>query len=157
MAENRVIGRDGGLPWRLPADMRRFKHLTMGHPIVMGRRTYDTLPGPLSGRRNVIVTRSPAYHPAGIEVVHSFDAALDHLEARDEVFIAGGEQIYRLALPQADRIYLTLVHAVIEGDTRFPPFAIDTWRLVEDLRFAADERHGYDFSFRRYERRATTR
>jgi dihydrofolate reductase len=152
MAENRVIGRDGGLPWRLPNDMRRFKQLTMGHPVVMGRRTFETLAAPLTGRRNIVVSRSPSYRPGGAEVVASFEAALALAAGAAEVFVAGGEQVYRLALPHAHRIYLTVVHAELEGDARFPPLDSGDWRLVEDVRHTRDANHAYAYSFQRFER-----
>lgn len=154
MAENRVIGRADALPWHLPRDMRHFKRLTVGHTVVMGRRTFETLPAPLSDRRNVVLTRDPAYRRSGVDVVHTLDAALAAAAGSDEVFVAGGAAIYRLALPVADRIHLTVVHATVPGDTDFPDFSMEEWRLVEDLRFAADARHAFACSFRRYERRA---
>lgn len=152
MAENRVIGREDSLPWHLPTDMRRFKRLTTGHSVVMGRKTYDTLSGPLPQRRNLVITRNASYEAAGAEVFHSLQDAMAAVAGDDEVFIAGGEAIYCLALPHADRIYLTVVHAVIPGDTYFPEFHMDEWCLEEDLRHHADERHAYPFSFRRYTR-----
>lgn len=154
MAENRVIGRADALPWHLPRDMRRFKRLTVGHTVVMGRRTFETLPAPLSDRRNVVLTRDRTYRRSGVEIVHTLDAALAAAAGPDEVFVAGGAAIYRLALPIAHRIHLTVVHATVPGDTDFPDFSMEEWRLVEDLRFAADARHAYAYSFRRYERRA---
>ena len=148
-----MIGRDGALPWRLPRDMGRFQRLTTGHAVVMGRRTWETLAEPLSGRRNIVLTRNPTYRAAGADVADELAAALALVGDGDEVFIAGGEAVYRLALEHADRIYLTVVHAVVEGDTRFPVFDIESWRLVDDLRFQSDERHSFSFSFRLYERR----
>lgn len=153
MAENRVIGRGDALPWRLPRDMRRFKRQTTGHAVIMGRRTFETLPAPLPDRHNVVLTSAPAYPRAGVEVARSLDAALENLAGDEEVFVVGGAEIYRLALPIADRIYLTVVHATVPGDTFFPEFTMEDWRLVEDLRFAADARHAFACSFRLYERR----
>lgn len=152
VAENGIIGRGDGLPWRLPADMRHFKELTIGHAVVMGRKTFDTLPRPLGDRRNVVVTRDPGYQPAGADVVHSIEDALQLLSGDEEVFIAGGGEIYRLALPYATRLYLTVVHAAFDGDTRFPDLNLDEWKLVESERHEADERHATAFSFVLYER-----
>lgn len=148
-----MIGRAGTLPWHLPADMRRFRELTTGHAVIMGRRTYDTLGRPLPERRNLVVTRSTTYHPAGVEIVHTIDGAFARVADDPEVYVAGGGEIYRIALPVADRIYLTVVHAIFEGDARFPEFTMDEWRLAEDLRFPSDARHAVAYSFRRYERR----
>jgi len=154
MAENRVIGRDSALPWHLPRDMRRFKELTTGHAVIMGRKTYDTLGKPLPNRRNVVITRNRSYGVPGVEVFHTLDDALCAVTAPDEVFIAGGAEIYALALPRVDRIYLTVVHAWLDGDTYFPGFTVGDWRLVEDIRYQSDEKHRYPYSFRLYQRRA---
>lgn len=157
MAENRVIGRDGALPWRLPRDMRRFKDLTTGHPVIMGRRTYDTLPRPLPNRRNLIITRDTSYEAPGAEVFHRLDDALAASSADEEVFVAGGQEVYQLAFPRADRVYLTVVHTILDGDTFFPPFDMDDWHLDEDIRFQADDTHLFPCSFRLYTRRLTNR
>jgi len=156
MAENRVIGRDGRLPWRLPDDLRRFKRLTLGHPVVMGRKTWDTMNGPLVGRRNIVVTRNPHLRIQGADVVHGLDQALQLTRGENEVFIAGGEQIYAAALPIADRLYLTIVHTTTDGDARFPSFPIDEWTLVEEHRHDGDEHHAYPFTFRTFDRRRST-
>jgi dihydrofolate reductase len=153
MAENRVIGSGNALPWRLPRDMKRFKHLTMGHTVVMGRTTYETLDGPLPGRRNVVLSRDPSRSYEGADVVTTLDEALSLAGDDDEVFVAGGAEIYRLALPRADRIYLTVVHAEVAGDTIFPPFDESEWDLQADERCDRDEHHAHAFSFRIYERR----
>lgn len=153
MAENRVIGRDNALPWRLPSDMKHFKELTIGHTVIMGRKTYDSMGQPLVERRNVVISRDPSLAYDGAEVVSSLDDALGLAAGEDEVFVAGGGEIYRLALPRADRIYLTVVHTAVEGDTHFPEFDMEEWRLAEDVRHESDERHQYGFSFRLYRRR----
>ena len=152
-SSNRVIGKNAGLPWYLPADLKFFKELTLGHAIVMGRRTYETIGRPLPGRRNVVVTRQTGLKFEGIEVVHSLREAMDLLKGETEVFIAGGGEIYRRALDLADRIYLTLIHAEIEGDTWFPEFDESAWELVERTDRRADEKNRYDYSFLVYERR----
>jgi dihydrofolate reductase len=121
MAENRVIGLNGMIPWDISDDRRRFRELTMGHPIIMGRKTFESIGRPLPGRRNIILSRRPGYRAEGCCVVHSFaDALLTSADA-DEVFICGGEELYRMALPLANRIYLTVFHRFCAGDVFFPP------------------------------------
>jgi dihydrofolate reductase len=126
-AENGVIGRDGGLPWHLPDDLRRFKALTMGAPMIMGRRTFESLPGLLPGRRHIVLTRDPAWAGEGAERAGSVAEALA-LAGEPRVSVIGGAEIFRLFLPIADRIELTEVHAQIEGDTLLPPFDRAHWR-----------------------------
>ena len=155
MSQNRVIGRDGSLPWHLPTDLARFKSITTGHTVIMGRKTFESVGKPLPNRRTIIITRNNDYQCADVFIAHSLDEALDHAAHEDEVFILGGETVYRIALPRADRLYLTIIHATIEGDTYFPNLDFDDWKLVEDERHESDERHAYAFSFRRYERAST--
>ena len=155
MSQNRVIGRDGSLPWHLPTDLARFKSITTGHTVIMGRKTYESVGKPLPNRRTIIITRNNDYQCADVFIAHSLDEALDHAAHEDEIFILGGETVYRIALPRADRLYLTIIHATIEGDTYFPNLDFDDWKLVEDERHEIDERHAYAFSFRRYERTST--
>lgn len=153
MAENRVIGRGNDLPWHLPADLRRFKALTTGHVILMGRRTFESIGRPLPRRRSVVISRNPDYRAAGAEVVGSLDEALARAAGEDEVFVIGGAAIFAAALPRADRIYLTLVHARPPGEVRFPPLDEAEWVVAEEEDHPADERHRWPFTFRRYERR----
>jgi len=120
MAENRVIGRGPEIPWDLPDDRRRFREITWGHPLVMGRKTFETLGGPLSGRENIVLTRDRSYRAEGCLVVHGRDEVLVRAGDADEVFICGGEEVYREFLPLADRIYLTVLHREVEGDVLFP-------------------------------------
>ena len=152
MAENRVIGRDGGLPWRLPDDLRHFKELTVDHTVIMGRRTFEEIKRPLDNRRNVVITRNKEFRPHGITVVPSLKEALALGATENEVFIIGGGEIFAKAMPLADRIYLTLVHAQVEGDTFFPVFETSAWALSSEEFHPADERHEYSFTFRRYDR-----
>ena len=152
MSRNRVIGKGGALPWRLPADLRRFKHLTTGHPVIMGRRTYDSIGRPLPDRETIVISRDPGFRPDGAVVVATLDAALSHANGTGDVFIAGGGQIYELAVPGADRLDLTIVHATLDGDTFFPTIDPAAWMLADDERFEADERHEYGYSFRTYQR-----
>jgi len=128
VAENGVIGRDGDLPWRIPADLKFFKETTIGHPIVMGRKTHQSIGRALPGRANIVITRDPGFAGDDISVVSDFDAALRAAGEADEVMVIGGAQIYELALPRADRIYLTEVHVAAEGETRFPDLDHDVWR-----------------------------
>lgn len=161
MSRNRVIGRKGQLPWHLPTDLERFKARTMGHAVIMGRKTWEGIPEkfrPLPGRSNIVITRERSYRAAGATVVHALDEALNaarQAHPRDEeLFIAGGAEIYRLALPVADRIDLTLVDTTIaDGDAFFPEFEADSaWRLVREESHSADDRHAFGFAFREYER-----
>lgn len=152
VARNGVIGRAGRLPWRLPADLRRFRRLTWGRPVIMGRRTFLAIGRPLPGRRNIVLSRNPAFRPAGVEVAGSFADALALAGAAPEVFVIGGEEVYREALARADRLYLTCVDAEVEGDVRFPAVDLRRWRLVEEEAHPADGEHPYPFVFRVYER-----
>ena len=152
MAENRVIGRGNVLPWRLPADVKRFKALTMGHPVIMGRKTYDTMGKPLPGRRNIVLTRDRRWSSPGVEVTHDLAEALALVTGDRLVFVAGGAEIYQLALSRANRLDLTVVHATVDGDAFFPEFSPPEWTLVEDEMHAVDDRHAFPFSFQRYER-----
>ncbi len=147
MAENRVIGRDGGLPWRLPADMSRFRALTMGKPIVMGRRTHESIGRALDGRRNIVVSRRPDYRVPGCTVAPSFEAALEAASGAAEVAVVGGAGLYEQALPVAARIHLTLVHARVDGDVRFPRIDPAAWREVSRTERRADARNRHDVSF----------
>ncbi|WP_119278071.1 dihydrofolate reductase [Calidithermus roseus] len=159
MAENRVIGRDNTLPWRLPNDLKRFRRLTMGHPVIMGRKTYESIGKPLPGRTNIVVTRTPGYSAPGCMVVGSLEAALRVAEAAPhdparprETFVIGGAELYAQALPLADRIHLTLVHAEVAGDTFFPAFDQSVWREVSRERHEPDDQHAYAYSFVTLER-----
>lgn len=156
VAENRVIGRNGALPWRLPDDLRRFKQRTGGHVVIMGRRTFESLDGPLPNRPAIVVSRSRDLDTGEATRAFSLDEAIELARDRgeQEVFILGGAEIYALALPLADRLELTVVHAEVEGDTLFPEFDLAGWTITEDDRHEADDRHEYPFSFRRYERAA---
>lgn len=129
VADNGVIGKDGALPWRIPADLRHFRERTMGHHVVMGRKTWASIGRPLPGRTNVVVTRDPQLRIDGCTVVGSLAAAIALAEAAGEtvVFVIGGGELYREALPRADRIHLTRVHADVDGDVRFPPLPPAQW------------------------------
>jgi dihydrofolate reductase len=152
LSENRVIGRCGQLPWRLSADLRRFKRLTMGHHIVMGRKTWDAIGRPLPGRTSIVMTRDPGFDLPQVLVARSLEDVRRLATADDEVFFIGGGEIYRQALPYIDRIYMTLVHARVDGDTVFPELDPDQWRLIETDSGQADERNEYDYTFLTYDR-----
>jgi len=156
LARNRVIGQDNRLPWRLPADLRQFKALTLGHPVVMGRRTYESirsaLGGPLPGRDNVVVTRDPDYAAPGCTIAGSLDAALAAAQGAEEVFVIGGEQLYREALPIADRLQLTEIDADFEGDAWFPELAANAWRVASRDPHAPGAGFAHPYAFVVYER-----
>jgi len=156
MARNGVIGRDGTLPWHLPADLKRFRAITMGKPIVMGRRTHESIGRPLPGRRNIVLSREPGYRAAGCEVFATLDAALAALADSDEVMIVGGAALYAEALPHAYRLYLTEVDAAPEGDVHFPAFDSHAWREVACEAHAADEQNEHSYRFRVLERLSRT-
>ena len=149
-AENRVIGRDGGLPWRLPDDLRRFQQLTIGHAILMGRRTWESIGRVLPGRRSVVVTRATIDVP-GVETYTSLAAALAAVAEDPEPFVIGGEALYAAALPNATRIQRTRIHAEIEGDAFFPEVDWRDWRLVAEEAHPADARHAHAFTFETWE------
>jgi len=141
---NRVIGRDGGMPWHLPSDLRRFRELTTGHTVVMGRRTYESLPDafrPLPGRRNVVLSSDPAYRADGAEVVRDLDAAL-----AGGCFVIGGGAVYAQALPHAQRVYATELEAEVDGDTRFPQLPAEEWHCVERGERIVEGGHAYRFT-----------
>ena len=147
MADNRVIGQGNRLPWHLPADLRHFKALTVGKPIIMGRRTWESLPGLLPDRPHIVVTRNPAYRAEGCTVAHSVEEALAAAGDVPEVMIVGGADFYAEMLPHADRIYLTLVHAQLEGDAFFPEYDPAEWEQLEREDHAPDERNPCPYSF----------
>lgn len=154
VADNGVIGRDNDLPWRLSADLQRFKTLTMGHHLLMGRKTFASLGRALPGRTMVVISRGQPSLPAGVRLAHSLDEAVEMARSNgdDEAFVAGGAEIYAQALPTADRLYLTRVHTSCEGDTLFPAWEQDEWRQVSREDRPADDRNAHPYSFLVYER-----
>jgi dihydrofolate reductase len=156
VAENGVIGRGNDLPWRLSADLRRFKQLTMGHAVIMGRKTWESIGRPLPGRRMIVVTRQTDFQAEGVELAASLPIACGIAAAANavEAFLIGGAEIYRQALPLADRLYLTRVHAAVAGDKYFPAYDAGEWRLASAESFRADEKNNYDTTFEIYERTA---
>ena len=152
VAENGVIGRDGKLPWHLPDDFRWFKAQTLGKPVVMGRKTWESLGRALPGRHNIVLTRQSGYAAPGTTVVHTAEAALGAAGDAEEVMVIGGGDVFEMFLPRATRVYLTRVDAVVEGDARFPELVEADWRLMSREHRRADARHRYDFEFCVYER-----
>jgi dihydrofolate reductase len=147
VSENGVIGRDGGLPWHLPADLKHFRAVTMDHSILMGRKTHASIGRPLPGRRNLILSRDHGYRAEGCLVVNSMDAALQTAGPEEELMVVGGEALYRLTLPLAQRIYLTRVHAVFEGSVRFPALQVSDWKESRREDYRADAKNPYHYSF----------
>jgi dihydrofolate reductase len=150
MDEKGGIGKDNRLPWHLSDDLKRFKTLTMGHHIIMGRRTYESIGKPLPGRTNIVITRNPNYKAEGCIVAHSLGEALDIARDRgeDEVFVTGGREIFARALETADRIYLTCVHAEVPADVYFPDFDEDEWFERDSKYYPANEKNDYAFSMK---------
>jgi len=149
---NNVIGFQGHLPWRLSSDLKRFKALTMGKPIVMGRKTYESIGRPLPGRQNIVVTRNPDYVAEGCDVVSSVDAAIQAAGDAEEIMIIGGSHIYEAFLPRAHRIYLTRVQAELEGDAYLPKFNDDDWQETVVEEYTSDESNDHNVIFSILER-----
>lgn len=148
MADNRVIGIENRLPWKLPGDMKWFRQHTLGKPVIMGRKTWESFGGkPLPERSNIVITRDAGYTAPGALVVHDIDAALTAAGDAEEVMIIGGESFYRQMLPLAHRLYLTRVHCEPEGDAWFPEFDETQWRVVEQVDNKADEKNPFDYTF----------
>lgn len=152
ISENYVIGREGQLPWHLSADLKRFKKLTMGHHIVMGRKTYDSIGRQLPGRTSVVLTRQTDWSVEGVLTATGLETALELAGDDEEVFIIGGSQIYQLALPLVERLYVTRVQASVSGDTYFPEITSEQWQLEQTDSFSADEKNDHDYSFLVYSR-----
>ena len=153
MAENRTIGRAGDLPWRISADLKQFKELTVGHPVIMGRNTFQSIGRPLADRTNIIITRNREFETDGVEITHSLDSALDlgrdiaiH-NGVDDVMVAGGGAIYAIALAEANRVYMTEVHRAYDGDTVFPELDDNIWQVISRERHEPETHNGPAFSF----------
>lgn len=153
VSDNDVIGRDNKLPWRQSTDLKRFKALTLGHHLLMGRKTYASLDMELAGRTLVIITRDESFQPDGVLVANSIDAAIDLASLDEEIFIGGGGQIFEQSMHRADRMYITRVHVEVEGDAFFPEFDdVTEWTLVDAEHHEADAKNQYPYSFLTYER-----
>jgi len=156
MGENRAIGFKGQIPWRLPADFKWFKDHTMGHSVIMGSKTFESMGKPLSSRTNIVLTRDADYVAEGSLVAHTINEAIEiakRMPGSDEIFICGGGQVYALALPLADAMYLTEVHSTFEGDAFFPEFDEDEWELAAVEKHQKDEKNAFDFDFLTYRRK----
>lgn len=152
VADNGVIGRGGTLPWRLSSDLQRFKKLTWGSPLIMGRRTYDSIGKPLPGRTSIVLTHRPLAPTADLLTATSLDEALQLAGAAPEAFVIGGHAVFAAALPRADRLYWTAVHAAVDGDVSFPTVDWSDWQLVEQTDLPADDRNEYPTTYQVYNR-----
>ncbi|MFY0640787.1 MAG: type 3 dihydrofolate reductase [Bermanella sp.] len=157
-AQNRVVGIDNKLPWHLPEDLKYFKRCTSGKAIIMGRKTFDSIGRPLPNRTNIVISRNPEFNVNGVKVVSTLDEAIElakavnEINGIDEIMVIGGATIYELTLPLADRLYLTHVHANVEGDAYFPEVDFSSWHEVERADYSASETNPYDYSFVVYEK-----
>jgi dihydrofolate reductase len=154
-SENNVIGKDNQLPWHLPNDLKYFKNLTWGMPILMGRKTFDSIGKPLPGRKSIVITRNNDWQHAGVTVVHSIDEAIQQAIAFGvkEIFVIGGAEIFQSSLPSANRIYLTRIHHQFDGDVFFPEVSIKEWNLVSNRFCAADDKNPFNHTYQVWERR----
>lgn len=152
LARNRAIGRDNGMPWRLPEDLKRFKRLTLGHAVIMGRKTFESIGSPLPGRDNIVITRSADWFRSGCLAVRSLEAALAAIGTARDAFVIGGAQIYALAMPFAQRLYMTEIARDFEGDAFFPEFDRSQWHEVSRERRIAGDPELFDYAFVVYER-----
>jgi dihydrofolate reductase len=153
MSENRVIGKNNKLPWHVPADLKHFKTTTLGKPIVMGRKTFASIGRPLPDRTNVILTHDTTFTAPGCEVFLNIDSALGSLKEHEEIIIIGGSTVYAQMLPHLTRLYLTLIHDHIKGDTVFPELNMEEWAEVDRKNHKADVKHAHDYSFLTLERK----
>lgn len=154
MDENRIIGKDNQLPWRLPEDLKYFKKVTMGHPIVMGRKTHDSIGRVLPGRENIVITRQLNYQSEEFTVFYSVQDFVKYCRGQEaEVFVIGGAEIFKETFAYADRLYITLIHEAFEGDTFFPEFDLTEWELTSCETGIKDEKNPYNYEFRIYERK----
>ncbi|MBL0663210.1 type 3 dihydrofolate reductase [Aeromonas caviae] len=155
MAHDRVIGLDNQMPWHLPADLAHFKRVTLGKPVLMGRKTFESIGRPLPGRRNLVISRNPDYRADGVEVIDSVEVALALLAGSDvaELMVIGGGHLYGQLLPRADRLYLTRIDLAVEGDTRFPAFDEGDWSCIERELHQPDEKNPHPYCFETWQRR----
>ena len=146
-SQNHVIGKNNQLPWKMPADLAHFKSVTMGKPIVMGRKTYESIGRPLSGRRNVVISRQPDFIADGCDVFHSIDHAVEALASEPEIMVIGGANLYEQFLDRADCVYMTIVETTVDGDAFFPELNAVSWSLASEESFSADEKNIYPYRF----------
>lgn len=154
VSENNVIGKGNDLPWRMPADLKYFKKTTLGHPVIMGRKSFESIGRPLPGRHNIVLTRDPEYTAEGISVVHTLSEALESAAKEDaeEVFVIGGGQIYEKAFAFCDRLYITRIHSEVEGDVFLPELDFSDWNLISEENHKSDGKNIHDYTFCIYER-----
>lgn len=152
MAKNRVIGKDNTLPWQLPADLKRFKEITTGHPVIMGRKTYESIGKALSGRKNIIITKQKNYSAENCFIVNSIDEAISLVKDEKEIFFIGGAEIYRQILPRANRLYLTLIKKEFAGDVYFPEIRWNEWKEISRQKGYVDNNNPYEHEFLVFER-----
>ncbi|WP_419393769.1 dihydrofolate reductase [Cytobacillus praedii] len=154
MDNNHVIGYNNQLPWHLPEDLKFFKSTTMGHPIAMGRKTWESIGRPLPGRENIVITRNPEFLCEGCTVLNSVEALLEYSRQKaDEIFVIGGAEIFKLILPDADKLYLTRIYDEFKGDTFFPELNMEEWSLLSREQGIKDEKNPYDYEFMIYKRK----
>src|SRR5579872_6380671 len=147
MSDNRAIGKDNQLLWHLPVDLKHFKQITMGKPILMGRKTYQSIGHPLPGRKNIVITRDKNFKAEGCEVVHSIQAALELVKNQQEICVIGGAELYRQMLPNIQRIYMTIVHHTFDADAFFPELNLSEWKEISRVECPADEKNQFSCSF----------
>jgi len=153
-ADNRIIGKDNDMPWYLPADLAYFKITTLGKPVIMGRKTYDSIGRPLPGRQNIVISRDESLNIEGVEVVQSVEQALTVASGVDEIMVIGGGAIYAHCMPKADKLYITHIDAKIDGDTQFPDYDLENeWQMLASDTRQADEKNAYVLHFNVYQRR----
>ncbi|MFB6466105.1 dihydrofolate reductase [Cytobacillus sp. Hz8] len=153
MDEKRTIGKKNQLPWHLPEDLKYFKRVTMGHPIIMGRKTFDSIGRPLPGRENMILTRNQDFQIQGCHILHSIEELLAYSRTiEDEIFVIGGAEIFKEVLPIADRLYVTQIYEIFDGDTYFPFFPLDEWKILSREKGIKNEKNPYEYEFLVYER-----
>jgi dihydrofolate reductase len=155
IAENGVIGNDNKLLWHLPADLKFFKQTTMGHPIIMGRKTFDSIGRVLPGRRNIVITRNKDFKKEGVDVFHSVEELMKNVNTNEELMVIGGAEIYRLFFLTCDRLYITWVHHKFEGDTFFPEFNLEEWKEISSEKHLKDEKNAFDYTFAIYDKKNT--
>lgn len=147
MDKNRLIGANNKMPWHMPADLLHFKKITLGKPVIMGRKTHESIGRPLPGRRNIVITRQADYVADGCDVFHDVEAALAAVQAEPEIMLIGGGELFKKVLPQASTLYITIIHASFDGDTYFPAWDANAWRLEQEESFPADAVNPYSYAF----------
>ncbi len=152
-AENNALGKNNDLVWHLPDDFKRFKELTTGHAIIMGRKTFESFPKLLPNRKHIVITRKQDYHPNGVHTTHTLEQAISLAQHDEQTYIIGGGEIYNLAMDVADKIELTRVHHIFDADTFFPEIDAQRWELIKEIKHPKDERHAFAFSYLSYVRR----